>query len=694
MAEVPLVVVLGASGSGKSSLVIGGALPLLAEPGHVPPYRIVGPLTPGNTPLESLVGAVAAVAPAAAVDVAAEVANIRNDPAHLVRTLHSAGESAILLVVDQFEEVFTLSDKAERRVLVAALAELSRVRPADRVILTMREEFSRELNELMPLSASARFSMSAWPMVYEDLKAAVEGPASLVNLHFQPGIVDDMVQGVLANGDTALPLLQFALSRLWLGRKRNRITWEVYKEIGGSPLKALETFADGVYDRVQEFEEKRAEFQRVMTELVRVNDLLEPYRQQVLRSELLAAGSAQTAEVLELLEENQFIRVTPAAGGDAVVEVKHEALLRNWRRYKEWIEAKREGIRRRIALTEAAQRWERDKSDKKKQKQGLLTAWQLHEVEALPDLSGLELEFVRTSQRAAVRDSNWKRARLVLGSGIVVALFLMLAWAWDERQQARETGLLRTMADAREAAINGRLGRALREAVKAAGNVQKPGAQALAPDARATLLSVLRGTNDLKRLFLKQQAVFQAVAFQPRSAHSLMAYAGSGGQTYLAELDGPLKQTLETCNSDVFVTALAFDPKGRWLAAGCADGNVALWSTADWGIKPHTTKVFNRTVWALAFSGDGRFLAAGGYDSKVRLLPIAEDGDPLRDKPLEAGGDDQPMDSVWSMAFSPKPNDNRLLVGDGRRRLLACAPLPDGSWECKDSAAYVSAGDD
>ena len=226
VAEVPLVVVLGASGSGKSSLVIGGALPLLAELGHVPPYRIVGPLTPGNTPLESLVGALAAVAPDAAVDVAAEVANMRNDPAHLVRTLHSAGETAILLVVDQFEEVFTLCSDSDRTALVASLDALLRAHPSDRVILTLREEFSSELDKLEPLwpyLARARFSMKEYSMGYDELKAAVERPAALVNLQFAPGIVDKMVRSVLGR-DTALPLLQFALQSLWKLRDRNRIT--------------------------------------------------------------------------------------------------------------------------------------------------------------------------------------------------------------------------------------------------------------------------------------------------------------------------------------------------------------------------------------------------------------------------------------------------------------------------------------
>src|SRR5512139_806846 len=173
VAEAPLVVVLGASGSGKSSLVIGGALPLLGAPGHVPPFRIVGPLTPGNAPLESLAGAVAAAAPGGAAAVAAEVAALRNDPGHLVRTLESADAKEILLVVDQFEEVFTLCSETDRAALVASLDALLRARPNDRVILTLREEFSTEVDKLEPLwpyLARARFSMKEYSMGYDELK--------------------------------------------------------------------------------------------------------------------------------------------------------------------------------------------------------------------------------------------------------------------------------------------------------------------------------------------------------------------------------------------------------------------------------------------------------------------------------------------------------------------------------------------
>ena len=418
VAEVPLVVVQGASGSGKSSLVIAGALPVLGGAEHTPRFRIVGPFTPGDTPIESLFSAVAAATASAHFEAAAEIAALRADCGQLARMLDGAGSAPVLLVVDQFEEVFTLCSEDERIAMVASIDALLRARPDHRVILTLREEFSNSLDKLEPLrpylARHARFSMKEWSMGYNELKAAVERPASLVNLQFAPGIVDELVKSVLEH-DTRLPLLQFALQQLWNLRDRNRITREVYQKIGSNPLAALEQFADNFFNSLKAREE-RDEVERILLELVRIDRMLEPYREPRLRSELLATGNPRTPEVLELLDRGEFVRITPTAGGrDAAVEVKHEALLRNWPRYIDWIRNKRERVRQRIALTEAAQRW---LNSGRSATEGLLNGWQLQEVEHLVDLSELEKDYVRASAEAADRERIAREeALLELASG-------------------------------------------------------------------------------------------------------------------------------------------------------------------------------------------------------------------------------------------------------------------------------------
>jgi hypothetical protein len=174
----PLVVVLGASGSGKSSLVMGGVLPALAAQETPPALRIVPTFVPGDAVLDHLADAVLRTCGGASDAVAAEVARLRQDPSHLYAMLGGAKAPPTLITIDQFEEVFTLSDPADRETLVANLAQLLHLGPGHRVILTVREEFRARIVELSALDAYLKPPNEAWysirPMGYEELRAAVE----------------------------------------------------------------------------------------------------------------------------------------------------------------------------------------------------------------------------------------------------------------------------------------------------------------------------------------------------------------------------------------------------------------------------------------------------------------------------------------------------------------------------------------
>src|SRR5713101_314738 len=401
--DAPLVVVTGASGSGKSSLVIAGVLPAIAAEKSTQALCIVPPFVPGNAVLEYLADAVGRGNKIA--EVAVEAAVLRQDPQHLSAMVGGEQARPTLITIDQFEEVFTLSASEDRQALVANLGRLLKAGRGHLVILTVREEFRSHIVELLPLSPyldKAWYSMR--PMGYDALRAAIEKPAKRQNLQFQSGIVDDLVKKVLGQ-PAALPLLQFALQSLWDARDRNRITWEVYRKVG-DPLNALKSSADRFYDGLAP--QTQDEVRRVLLELVRVDELLEAYRQPVPKSRLVQAGKANTEDVLRLLADNHYIRITSGSSGtDAVVEVKHEALVRNWPRLVAWIDDKRVQVRQRLALTEAAQQWAR----RGKPEKGLLTGWQLEAVKAQSDLSDLEKDYVQASAKAFDREQAALRRR-------------------------------------------------------------------------------------------------------------------------------------------------------------------------------------------------------------------------------------------------------------------------------------------
>jgi hypothetical protein len=370
-----LVVVHGTSGSGKSSLVFGGLLPQLhGESGeggwHVESF------TPGDRPVERLAHAMAAVSGAAAA-------------------------ARRLVVVDQFEEIFTLVSEDERERFDAALRGVLEREPPVHVVITVREEFFARVAALEAATSYADFAMR--PLTYPELTAAIEKPAAGVNLVFERGIVETLVTEVLGQ-PAALPLLQFSLRQLWNARHRNRITRAALDEVGG-PSDALARAADAFYDR--QIEENRKEIARVLTALVRVDELLESYRQPVNRGVLLAAGNARTAEVINELEKVDFVRVTPVDGGDAVVEIKHEALIRNWPKLDAWIVKKRGEQRNRLALLRSATAWDKAR----RPKEGLYRGWQLDEASEIADLSPLEKEFVEASKADTKREIDEEKAR-------------------------------------------------------------------------------------------------------------------------------------------------------------------------------------------------------------------------------------------------------------------------------------------
>lgn len=427
---VPLVVVLGASGSGKSSLVMGGVLPQLAAQEVPPNLQIVQPFAPGNAVLVHLVDAVQKSCRGASGSIDVEVERLRQDPAHLCTMVGGAEAPPTLITIDQFEEVFTLCGNEDRAILAASLVQFMDAGRDHRVILTMREEFRSRAVEVAALSPYLRENKSWYsmrPMGYEELRAAVERPAAVVNLQFKAGIVDDLVKKVLGQ-PAALPLLQFTLRALWEKRDRNRITRDAYDDVG-DPLNALSKSADRFFNSL--LPEAQNEVQRILLELVRVDELLEAYRQPVLKSKLLDAGKANTEHVLGLLAENDYVRITKEANeSGAIVEIKHESLVRNWPRFVEWIEAKRVDRKQRFALTQAAERWAKGG----KPREGLLTGWQLQQAkqqaEQQADLSSAEIEFIDESAKAIERVQQRKQ-RIVIGSFTALLLLGAAIWAID-----------------------------------------------------------------------------------------------------------------------------------------------------------------------------------------------------------------------------------------------------------------------
>ena len=413
-----LLAVVGSSGSGKSSVVLAGLLPRLKR-GALPGSEgwRYATIVPGSQPLASLARALQPTGEAAArLDVgqaarllfAAE--GFARDPGHLAALLDETAAAPLVLGVDQFEELFTLcTDDDARAAFVGQLLGLVTAAGSQhRVILTMRTDFVdnvARLPELFPLFRDARVDVEALDI--NELRSAIEGPAARVGLKFEEGIVDDLISTIL--GERAgLPLLQFALLRLWEGRQRNRVSREVYREVG-NPREALARSAETFYKSLIPEEQETAK--HILLRMVRPGEGREVTSNRIRRDEVFREGEAvdRVERVLDrLISEARLVKLTEGeTEADAQIEVTHEALVRNWPRLVGWLDEEREGLRRRRRLTAAAEQWQRLGKNPDALWRGAL----LEEAQGYGDLSGPEQEFIAASrdQAEAERQAEMER---------------------------------------------------------------------------------------------------------------------------------------------------------------------------------------------------------------------------------------------------------------------------------------------
>jgi formylglycine-generating enzyme required for sulfatase activity len=406
LAAETFLAVLGPSGSGKSSVVFAGILPRLRA--QLPPETCFpAPFVPGSDPL-----------------------------AALARAREEAGPAPAVFVVDQLEELFTLcDDDGDRRAFVAALLAL-----ADdpgrrhRVLVTMRTDFETYIVRFRGLwdrFHAARLDVP--PLTVDELREAIVAPAATVGLVFESGLPDKLAEELVGQ-PSSLPLLQFALRRLWDRRRRNRVTWAAYKSIGGG-LRALEVAADELYDGLVEQQQRAAK--RILLRLVRPGEGLEVTRARVRRGELFEGAESRdwVEEALASLVAARLVRVT-GEGDRALVEIGHEALVRNWPRFIEWVAERRDALRARFALSNGALRWNASGREARL----LLRGPELREAEAQPveELSRVERAYLDASARAAARLRRLKWVAAVTALLGLAAIAGLWGWAKLEAVSAAE----------------------------------------------------------------------------------------------------------------------------------------------------------------------------------------------------------------------------------------------------------------
>jgi basic membrane lipoprotein Med (substrate-binding protein (PBP1-ABC) superfamily)/DNA-binding SARP family transcriptional activator len=383
-----LVALVGPSGSGKSSAIAAGLIPRLRG-GAIPGSEAwaIAQMVPGANPLAEVEAVVAAAATAPRG--LAELLDVVGGPEGAgpsVVTLPETGR--VLLVIDQFEELFTITDEQTRRRFLSAIADAV-AKPGTQitVLLALRADYyDRPLLHPEFARVFTPGVVNAMPMTANELEAVVVGPAERAGVSVEPALLAELVADA-ADRPGTLPLLEYALTDLFDQRREAALTLEGYRALGGM-RGVLSRSAEAVYGALSSDEQRVA--MQVFLRLVQLGHGTTESRRRLALADLtgLDLDPVALSKVLEAFGQRRLLSFDrDAVTEQATIEVAHESLFGEWDRLAGWIERHRAALQRYEALMRATDEWEASG----RHADYLLTGTRLTELEAWGDEGTLQL---------------------------------------------------------------------------------------------------------------------------------------------------------------------------------------------------------------------------------------------------------------------------------------------------------------
>ena len=634
-----LVLLLGGSGRGKSSVVRAGLIPWLAKEHGTEFINLT--FTPDADPFESFHASLlsnnysqklAKIARQGQAETLIQVVNHLKQP-----------HEFWLIFIDQFEELFTTSDANKRCEFINGLMKLSQAElPKIKIMATMRTDFQDKLSDFPQLVEATQKHR---PMIIEmqppELRVAIEQPAAHHGVVFEAGLVDKIIAEIQGQAG-CLPLLQYTLNLLWqdeveAGAIDDRtLSINTYQKLGGV-TGALQQHVNNIYKSLSEPEQQAT--RRIFLKLVEIGKNVEagiewkPVRR---RAQLFEFGEDEWDLLFKLVNHNLLVSdadllATNSKTGlfasassrklksQATIEITHEILLTSWNKLHRWIEENRQWIALRNRLYEDVKRWQA-----KKPEDELWAGSKLEEVlelrgnkdfqEVLGEFNDEAKQFIRASEEK--KNRQLRRARRTAAIGFILAGLTTMAggFAFVQQQSAQERSII-SMTQTAEAhlLLNNQLD-AMVEAIRAKEELKKVW---IAKDrVSMRVLGALGQAVHHNQQGWKERLRLRGtdVIFSP-DGKLLATRDGSIVRIWSAKTGEEL-QTLQ--GHQDFVTSVVFSPDGKRVATASVDKTARVWDT-ETGEELQTLQGHQDFVTSVVFSPDGKRVATASRDKTARV---------------------------------------------------------------------------
>ena len=623
--------VLGASGSGKSSVVLAGLVPKLEKEGH---WKFTH-FRPGAEPFQALASALVPLY-TPNLDETDQIVQTRKLASVLRDTTIPLSDvigkiqqnhlnHRILLIADQFEELYTLCKQEEirRRFLDCLLTCLGNTTNSSTstmvLVITMRFDFLGSAFAYPDFADRLRESdIKIRSMNHQELVSVIEKPVQRLGVTFETGLVQRILEDV-EDQPGNLPLLEFALTELWNKRTGQQLTHQVYEHIG-QVKGALARHADEKYGNLTEKEKEKV--RRIFIQLVRPGEGTEDTRRVAIKGEL----GEQNWSLVKQLADARLVVTSRDASQQETVEVVHEALIQNWGVLQAWMNTDRVFRAWQERLRGTKKQWEATNKDPGSLLRGAALAEAEERLNERPEDLIYEAEFIQQSLQEQKRLQQEKEARrrrdirtawgVAVGSLVAVAISTGFWLTARYRQKQAELSEANSLGRSSLLLFNqGKDLDAFIAAIQAGKVLQKHKASDL--EVMSALITNIYGARERNRLENHDDFVL-SVSFSPDG--KTLASGSADNSIKLWDVQtGKEIATLQ--GHDDFVSSVSFSPDGKTLASASLDTTVRLWDVQT-RKKIATLQGHQLDVHSVDFSPDGKTLASGSADNSIKLWDV------------------------------------------------------------------------